>query len=216
MNDFRRAIRLGRLLRQEDVVVISDLVGLASIHVGARGVYRRALADGDLELALLASAALGEVAPQRLRTSERITRTDLADSLRDDGRGGYDLVLRPGKIDALIEARLLTAGGDEQATVTLAHEALLREWPRTAEWVRANREHLRIRSRIEQALKRWESKGRNDSLLLPEGLEMEEGLRQALLQLFGQRGFPRAGNAIEEYDLSWIHDLLPSTEMCNA
>ena len=68
MTDFRRAIRLGRLLRQEDVVVISDLVGLACIHLATRGVYERALADGDLELALLASVVLGEVAPQRLGT----------------------------------------------------------------------------------------------------------------------------------------------------
>ena len=46
MADFRRAIRLGRLLRQEDVVVISDLVGLACIHIATRGIYERALADG--------------------------------------------------------------------------------------------------------------------------------------------------------------------------
>jgi hypothetical protein len=103
MEDFRRAIRLGRLLRQEDLVVISDLVGLACIHVGTRAVYRRALADGDFETALLASAVLGEVAPQRLRTMEAITATDLADSLSDDGRGTVGLSLRPGKLERLIE-----------------------------------------------------------------------------------------------------------------
>jgi hypothetical protein len=104
MADFRRAIRLGRLLRQEDVVIINDLVGLACIHIGARGVYRRALADGDLELALLASAALGEVAPQRLRTSENTTRTDLSPSLREGPDGGITLQLHPEKLDVLIEA----------------------------------------------------------------------------------------------------------------
>jgi hypothetical protein len=104
MADFRRAIRLGRLLRQEDVVVISDLVGLACIHIGARGVYERALADGDLELALLASVVLGEVAPQRFRTSEKITATDLTDSIRQDEEDRYELALRPGKLDALIDA----------------------------------------------------------------------------------------------------------------
>ena len=35
LEDCRRAIRLGRLLRQEDVVIINDLVGLACIHIGA-------------------------------------------------------------------------------------------------------------------------------------------------------------------------------------
>jgi len=104
MADFRRAIRLGRLLRQEDVVIINDLIGLACIHIGARGVYRRALADGDLELALLASAVLGEVAPQRFRTSEKTTKTDLTDSLHEDHGGGLMLQLRPGKLDVLVEA----------------------------------------------------------------------------------------------------------------
>ena len=102
--DFRRAIRLGRLLRQEDVVIINDLVGLACIHIGARGVYRRALADGDLELALLASAVLGEVAPQRLRTSEKVTATDLSGSLHEDPGGGVMMQLNPGKLDVLIDA----------------------------------------------------------------------------------------------------------------
>ncbi len=104
MADFRRAIRLGRLLRHEDIVIINDLVGLACIHLGTRGVYARALADGDLEMALLASVVLGEVAPQRLRTSQRITATDLADSIVTGDNGELELVLRPGKLDALIKA----------------------------------------------------------------------------------------------------------------
>jgi len=104
MADFRRAIRLGRLLRQEDVVVISDLVGLACIHIAARGVYQRALADGDLELGLLASVVLGEVAPQRLRTMEHLTSTDLLDSIDVNAQGEVALRLRYGKLDAVIEA----------------------------------------------------------------------------------------------------------------
>ena len=102
MVDFRRAIRLGRLLRQEDTVVISDLVGLACIHIGARGVYRRALADGDLELALLASVVLGEVAPQRLRTMEHLTTTDLSDSLLQGPDGSFELSLRPDMFEVII------------------------------------------------------------------------------------------------------------------
>lgn len=103
MADFRRAIRLGRLFRQEDIVVINDLVGLACIHLGTRGVYERALADGDLETALLASVVLGEVAAQRLGTRQRLTATDLTDSIVTDDHGELELVLRPGKLDALIE-----------------------------------------------------------------------------------------------------------------
>ena len=104
MEDFRRAIRLGRLLRQEDVVVISDLVGLACIHLATRGIYERALADGDLELALLASVVLGEVAPQRLGTKRHLTSTDLLDSFQQDDCGEIFFRLHPGKLDAVIEA----------------------------------------------------------------------------------------------------------------
>ena len=104
MADFRRAIRLGRLLRQEDVVVISDLVGLACIHLGARGVYERALADGDSELALLASVVLGEVAPQKLGTKKHLTSTDVVDSFVWDDEGEAIFRLQPGKLDTVITA----------------------------------------------------------------------------------------------------------------
>ena len=103
MEDFRRAIRLGRLLRQEDVVVISDLVGLACVHLATRGIYERALADGDLEIALLASVVLGEVAPQRLGTKKHLTSTDLLDSFYRDERGEVGFRLQSGKLDAVIE-----------------------------------------------------------------------------------------------------------------
>lgn len=89
--DCRRAIRLGRLLRREDVVLISDLVGLACIHIGTRGVYEIAQRTGDAELALLASVVLGEVAPQRLYTSQRITDVDLSPYLHQIPDGGYSL-----------------------------------------------------------------------------------------------------------------------------
>jgi hypothetical protein len=79
--DMRRAIRLGRLLRQDDVTIIADLVGLACIKIGSEGVYRHAVSHGDLELALAAAIVLGEYAPQRLMTMERITRGGVADFL---------------------------------------------------------------------------------------------------------------------------------------
>ncbi len=103
MEDFRRAIRLGRLLRQEDTVVISDLVGLACIHIATRALYNRALADGDLELALLASVIIGEVAPQRLGTKKHLTSTDLLDSFDRSADGEIIFRLQPGKLDIVLE-----------------------------------------------------------------------------------------------------------------
>ena len=102
LEDCRRAIRLGRLLRQEDVIIINDLVGLACIHIGTRGVYRIAQREGDPELALLASVVLGEVAPQRFMTMERISDFDLTPYVRRGPSGTHRLDMPDSQLDAAI------------------------------------------------------------------------------------------------------------------
>ncbi len=103
IEDCRRAIRLGRLLRQEDVTIISDLVGLACIHIGARGMYDIALRAGDLEMALLASVVIGEVAPQRQMTSERVTRFDFSPYIRKTETGDYRVDMPDGVLEKALD-----------------------------------------------------------------------------------------------------------------
>ena len=79
LEDARRAIRWGRLLRQEDVTILQDLVGIACIRLGAEPRYSAAVRRGDHSLALAAAMVLGEHAPQRLMTAEVLTRLELAD-----------------------------------------------------------------------------------------------------------------------------------------
>jgi hypothetical protein len=74
IEDCRRAIRWGRLLRQEDATVIQDLVGLACIRIGAEQLYELAARRGDQPLMLAAAIVQGEAAPQRLRSAEFMTR----------------------------------------------------------------------------------------------------------------------------------------------
>jgi energy-coupling factor transporter ATP-binding protein EcfA2 len=71
--------------------------------------------------------------------------------------------------------RLLVTGYDRAArpTVEVAHEALIRTWPRLREWIDANREKLRSRAAILQAMADWEQNGRRDDMLLPAGLQLE-------------------------------------------
>ncbi len=83
--DVRRAIRLGRLLLQDDVMVEHNLIGIALIRAGAAGLYALALrgddGDGRIEalnatlatLALLDSAALN---------AEIMRRRDIAENVR--------------------------------------------------------------------------------------------------------------------------------------
>jgi len=71
--------------------------------------------------------------------------------------------------------RLLVTGSDRagRPTVEVAHEALIRTWPRLHRWVDANREKLRARATILQAKNDWERHGRRDDMLLPAGLQLE-------------------------------------------
>ena len=78
IEDCRRAIRWGRLLRQEDATIIQDLIGLASIRIGAEQLYALAARRGDQPLMLAAAIVQGESAPQRLRTAEFMTRVSIS------------------------------------------------------------------------------------------------------------------------------------------
>jgi TIR domain len=60
-----------------------------------------------------------------------------------------------------------------QATVEVAHEALIRTWPRLRVWIDANREKLRARAAVQQAKDNWQQNGKPDDLLLPAGFQLE-------------------------------------------
>jgi len=103
LEDCRRVVRLGRLLRQEDTVIISDLVGLACIRIGAQGIFDIAVRQGDAKLALLASIVIGEVAPQRLLSSERVTRSWDKSYIREDQSGRVVLEIPDAKLETILE-----------------------------------------------------------------------------------------------------------------
>ncbi|HEV7805951.1 MAG TPA: BTAD domain-containing putative transcriptional regulator [Solirubrobacteraceae bacterium] len=62
----------------------------------------------------------------------------------------------------LTDRRLLTVSS---GTIELAHEALLREWPRLSGWIDADREGLRIHRNLNAAACAWEDLGRDDGAL---------------------------------------------------
>src|SRR5271165_3152722 len=90
-----------------------------------------------------------------------------------------------GFVDLFIEKRLLVADTDSQGevTVSVAHEALLREWQRVKEWLAKNREFLRMRDRLDSCLKLWVSRGKQRDDLLEPGLHLAEG--EKLVKDFG-------------------------------
>ena len=60
----------------------------------------------------------------------------------------------------LIDRRLLTASED---TVEVAHEALLREWPRLRNWLEEDREGRRLHRQLADAAAAWQADGRDDA-----------------------------------------------------
>ncbi|TDH59803.1 GAF domain-containing protein [Dankookia rubra] len=60
-----------------------------------------------------------------------------------------------------------------RATVEVAHEALIRNWPTLREWLDDNRDNLRARAAILQQETEWIRQGRRPELLLPRGYQLE-------------------------------------------
>ena len=55
------------------------------------------------------------------------------------------------------------ATGDR--SVDVAHEALIRGWPRLRQWIDEDRAGLRIHRRLSESAHEWERRGRDDSFL---------------------------------------------------
>lgn len=78
-------------------------------------------------------------------------------------------------MQALIQDRLLVTGNQSgRATVSVAHEALLHNWPRLQAWVEEDRHQLQVRARLAAASEHWDEEGRSAELLIPTGKPLLE------------------------------------------
>ncbi|RKT54009.1 XRE family transcriptional regulator [Saccharothrix australiensis] len=84
-------------------------------------------------------------------TKRRLPRAEL------DADVDVDVVL-----DRLAHARLLTLDRD---TVEIAHEALIRSWPRLRNWLATDRDGLRTLRQLTEAAATWDSLGRDPDAL---------------------------------------------------
>lgn len=72
-------------------------------------------------------------------------------------------------LDQLTQARLVTvtvASGQRQQMVEIAHEALVRRWPRLKQWLEEDREIPVWRQRLGSIIQGWQQTGRDDGFLL--------------------------------------------------
>jgi WD40 repeat protein/DNA-binding SARP family transcriptional activator/energy-coupling factor transporter ATP-binding protein EcfA2 len=115
----------------------------------------------DLLLTLVAEGDGGAVERRRVPLAQ----------LEIDGREDLAPV-----VSGLADRRLLTLS---DGTVEVAHEALLREWPRLRSWIEEHRERIRIHHSLHAAALEWLAHDRNEDWLyrgspLMEAREWEE------------------------------------------
>ena len=75
-------------------------------------------------------------------------------------------------VNRLVDGRLLTTGQDEVTgarVVDVAHEALIRGWPRLRDWIDEDRETLRAHRRLTEASTEWDASGLDEAFLYRGG-----------------------------------------------
>ncbi len=112
--------------------------------------------------------AIGETT--NLYTRRHVPLNNLIDTLlrtsSETTDKAIDQILRK-----LIQARLITIG--DNATVAVAHEALIRRWQRLAEWIENNRTWLRFSRQLERDAQAWQENGQDEGLLY-RGIKLEQ------------------------------------------
>ncbi len=82
-------------------------------------------------------------------------------------------------VQKLVDARLITTNRDETGdTLDLAHEALIKSWPRFQNWTEENRAGLRVHRRITEATAEWTAAQRDSSYLF-RGPRLQEAVAWA-------------------------------------
>jgi len=132
---------------------------------------------------------LGEEGAQDTR--RRVSPGELVH--RDEQAASVEAVLK-----TLADARLITTG---EATVEVAHEALIREWPTLRRWLDEDREGLRIHRLLTEAAQEWSRLGREPGDLyrgarLAKAEEWAREHRSQLNEL--ERAFLGASRALAE------------------
>ena len=81
-------------------------------------------------------------------------RVSLSDLAMDDASSAL--------VNLLARRRLVTI---DEGAVEVAHEALLREWPRFTDWLEEDREGVRLRAQLADAAESWQTGGRDEGEL---------------------------------------------------
>jgi DNA-binding SARP family transcriptional activator/WD40 repeat protein len=146
--------RVGNAMTLDSYRTMGGLTG--AIAARAEQMYASASAATQLAIrrVMRRLVSLGEGSED---TRRRVHRSELAPDLATD-----DIITEFGR------ARLLSFDrdpNDRGQTVEVAHEALIRQWPRLREWVSDDRAGLRVHRQLTDASKAWLVTSRDDGEL---------------------------------------------------
>jgi DNA-binding SARP family transcriptional activator/WD40 repeat protein len=166
---YELAERGGSRLTRDDLTALGGVAGaignraeelFAGLSEHDQGLMRRMLE------CLVIVEASGEAARRRA------TRTELV-ALADGEAGSAEALL-----ETWIQARLLVADrrpDTREPTLEIAHEAVLRQWPRLSQWIDTDRERLLALAQLQQAATTWSELDRDRGALL-RGARLERAL----------------------------------------
>jgi len=88
-------------------------------------------------------------------------------------------------VSTMIEQRLFVSHLQQgEPCFSIAHEALLRRWPRATVWISEHFDSLSVKSRLLHLSERWRAEQQNSAYLLAEGKPLQEALQLADNSLF--------------------------------
>lgn len=88
-------------------------------------------------------------------------------------------------VKTMVEHRLFVSHlQNGEPCFSIAHEALLRRWPRATAWITEHHDSLSVKSRLHHLTNRWQAESKNSAYLLAEGKPLQEALLLASNRLF--------------------------------
>ncbi len=167
---------LYRLRSDEGILLFDVFRGLGGIEgalgVRAEQIFSALPAEQQAALPKVLSRLVNVGEEQNAITARRVPWIALNNLIERD------------LVKALVDARLFVSElTGEIPSFGVAHEALLRRWPRMVEWVDSHRQALQIRTRLTMQAERWVAAGRPRDLLLPRGSQVNQA--KNLLDLSG-------------------------------
>ncbi|BAZ48638.1 pentapeptide repeat-containing protein [Nostoc sp. NIES-4103] len=119
-------------------------------------------------------------------TRRQVFKTDLVNS-QQSAQVVEQVLIKLADARLIVTSELQARGESEKmvTVVDVAHEALIRHWPRLRSWVSENRAAIRIERKIEAASQEWESKNKSKDYLFT-GTKLAEA--ENYLQEYGNLG----------------------------